>query len=143
MSKLIIPRYRASGIEKLCETKEEQQEVKKEERSMTITNILHQHGQVLMRRDDIAKHLGMSTVTVDIRCKEIEKEIAQGRYSEKSLTKVGGMKLINYLVFCDYLHYKERLENKNLRKSVPAYDPVSWAHELGIYTVNEKVTVEG
>ncbi|MCM1172108.1 MAG: hypothetical protein NC393_08260 [Clostridium sp.] len=107
---------------------------------MIITNILHQHGQVMMRRDDLAKHLGISTVTVDKRCREIEKEIAQGRYSEKSLTKAGGIILINYLVFCDYLHYKDRLDNKNLRKTVPPYDPVSWARELAIYITDEKVT---
>lgn len=107
---------------------------------MTIINILHQNGQVMMRRGDLAKHLGISTVTVDTRCKEIEKEIEAGRYSEKSLTKAGGLIFINYLVFCDYLHYKERLDNKNFRKTVPPYDPVSWAHELGIYTVHEKVT---
>lgn len=106
---------------------------------MTITNILTQHGQVMMRRDDLAKHLGISAITVDARCKDIEREISHGRYSERVVTKVGGIKLINYLAFCDYLHYKERLDNKNTRKHVPNYDPIAWAKELAIYTESKKV----
>lgn len=106
---------------------------------MTITNILYQHGQVMMRREDLAKYLGISAPTVDARCKEMEEEIKKGRYSEKVITKTGGLKLINYLAFCDYLHYKDRLQNKNLRKTVPAYDPAAWARELGIFAEHEKV----
>lgn len=106
---------------------------------MTITNILYQHGQVMMRRDDLAKYLGISAPTVDARCKEMEEEIRNGRYSERVITKIGGIKLINYLAFCDFIHYRDRLQCKNLRKTVPKYDPAAWATELGIYAVREKV----
>lgn len=107
---------------------------------MTIMNIVWQHGQVMMRRDDLAKYLGISAPTVDARCKEMEEEIKRGRYSERVITKLGGIKLINYLAFCDFLHYRDRLQNKNLRKTVPPYDPAAWAKELAIYTEKEKVT---
>lgn len=54
---------------------------------MTITNILYQHGQVMMRREDLAKYLGISAPTVDARCKEMEEEI-----KKRSLLRKGNHK---------------------------------------------------
>lgn len=46
------------------------------------------------------------------------------RYKKARIMLNGGRrKLINLLVLEDYMYYRDRLEDKNLSKSVPPYDP--------------------
>lgn len=49
----------------------------------------------------------------------MKKEIESGRYSPY----VVAGKLINYYAYVDFLTYEKRLEDKNMRKYVPAFDP--------------------
>lgn len=81
----------------------------------------------------IAKELGISPGTVNNRCKEIKEEVLAGRYPEWSIIEDGGLKLINYLVFIDYLSNRQKLLNENLRKYVEPFEPHKIAQSIGYY----------
>ena len=84
-----------------------------------------------MRKEGIAKEFHISKGTVVNRMREIEKEIELGRYGAHTLIQDGNIVLINVLVFLDFLTYRQRLLNKNLRKSVPEYRPDVVMREMG------------
>lgn len=100
---------------------------------MTITGIEYIHATPYITRANLAQELQISIGTVDKRIREIRQEIANKRYSEFAVIKDGGLMLVNYLVLIDYMHYRERLLDRNLRKNVPQYDPAKIARELGWY----------
>ena len=43
----------------------------------------------------------------------------------------GGVVLIDTLALLDFLCYRSRLRDRNLRKTVPEYRPKEWAKRLG------------
>ena len=81
----------------------------------------------------LAKELGISPGTVNNRCKEIKTEILNGRYPDWSIIEDGGLKLINYLVFIDYLNNRQKLLEPNLRKYVGPFEPHKVAQSIGWY----------
>lgn len=86
--------------------------------------------------DDLAEEFGVTKVTIHTRRKELEQE--QERYGPFSVIKDNGIVLINYLAFLDFLKWRDRLKEKNLRKTVPPYDPVKLARTIGWYGKEEE-----
>ncbi|MCB7304575.1 hypothetical protein NE683_12155 [Bariatricus massiliensis] len=79
----------------------------------------------------IQKNMDMGARSVDTRFKEIKEETK--RYGEYAYIKDGGFFLVNFLVWVDYLTYRTRLKDKNLRKHVPDFDPEEVARAIGMY----------
>lgn len=84
-------------------------------------------GTPYMPRGVLAQQFGIAPRTVDERVREIKNS---DRYDEHAVIKDGGIVLINYLVFLDYLEKRERIKNGI---QVPAYDPKEMAKALGWY----------
>jgi hypothetical protein len=68
-------------------------------------------------KTEIARVFGVSTPTVYKRIKGIEQEIGS-RYNRYAL--LDG--LVSIEVYADYEKYHKRLNNRNLRKTVPPFD---------------------
>lgn len=105
---------------------------------MVVTGIQYVHASPFVTRATVANELSISLGTVDNRIKEIKNEIKNGRYGDFAIINSGGLVLINYFVLIDYLFYRQRLREKNLRKNVPDYDPKKIANEIGWYTPVKK-----
>ena len=88
-------------------------------------------GYPYMKKDGIAEEFHISKSTVVNRLREIEQEMEKGRYGDFSIIQDGNILLINVLVFIDFLTFRKRLQNKNLRKNVPAYSPEKIMREMG------------
>lgn len=73
---------------------------------------------VYSTKADIARFFGISRGTVYEYIKGIENEIQQGRYASCAIAEGK----VNRAVFLDYMQYRKRLKNKNLRKFVPGFD---------------------
>ncbi len=100
---------------------------------MKVSNIEYLYGCPYITRGNISKQMSMSLNAIDVRIKELKEQIAKGRYSEFAIIKDGGFVMINYLVWIDYMGYRERLKEKNLCKSVPPFEPRKIASEIGWY----------
>lgn len=100
---------------------------------MTITNMESISGVPYKSKIVLAKELGISPGTVNNRAKEIKEEVINGRYPECSVIEDGGLKLINYLVFIDYLNNRQKLREPNLRKYVQPFDAYEIARSIGYY----------
>ena len=98
---------------------------------MTITGIRTVRIPFYATRAQIAQDFKISMGTVDSRIKDIlaEKE----RYGPFAVIDGDGFVRVNQLAFIDYMKYKKRLDDRNLRKGVPEYDPMQIAKELGLY----------
>lgn len=98
---------------------------------MDITSVKRiEPKRIGMTVTELSRCFGISRQTVYDRINEIEQEVAAKRYGPHSIMRDVGLVLINPLVFTDYMVYRSRLKNKNLRKTVPAYDPVKTSQEL-------------
>lgn len=97
-------------------------------------------GYPYMKKETLAEELHICKGTVVNRLREIEKEIDNGRYSDYAIIQDGNIVLINILVFIDFLTYRKRLLNKNLRKNVPPFRPDVLARDIG--WSNRIVTME-
>ena len=86
--------------------------------------------RIAMTTAELAESFGISRQTVASRVKEIEEEVKAKRYGPHSVIHDVGYVAVNPLVFADYMTYRSRLRNKNLRKGVPEYDPFLTAQEL-------------
>lgn len=80
-----------------------------------------------LNKVNLARMFGVSAPTVYRRVEGIKKEIG-GRYNRYAI--VGN--LISAEVFADYEKYHKRLNNKNLRKTIPPFD----MEEAGTYLSN-------
>lgn len=98
---------------------------------MTITNLRQISAAPYKTKQQIAKEYDLSPSTVQNRMKEIEQE--EARYGKRAIIRDGGIVLVNYLVFLDYLANRARLKDKNARKYVSPYQPAELARELGWY----------
>lgn len=67
----------------------------------------------------------MNRKTVLERRKELEQETE--RYGLTAVIEDEKTILINLYAFLDFMKYRKRLADKNLRKYVPEYDPNVWA----------------
>ena len=85
--------------------------------------------QAYMKKESLAKEFEVTTRTIDNRLKEFREEIEKGRYPAGVI--IDGPR-INFFAFSDYLTYRGRLLDKNLRKTVPEYDPTVYMKLAGI-----------
>lgn len=109
---------------------------------MTQTRLFAMSGNIIKTRKQIMEELGMSKRTVEERLKEIEAECRPGgRYEncQYCVQRSGGFVRVNWLIWNDYETYRTRLKEKNLRKSVPPYNPYRVAYEFGMYQDKEMV----
>lgn len=100
---------------------------------MNITYMESIKGTPYKSKVVLAKELGISPGTVNNRAKEIKEEVLNGRYPDCSIIEDGGLKLINYLVFIDYLNNRQKLLQPNLRKLVEPFDAYKIAKSIGYY----------
>ena len=98
-----------------------------------IESINTTKGTPFMTRVTLSKQLGVSPGTVDNRAREIKKEVENGRYPDNSVIEDGGLKLLNYLVFIDYINNRQKLLEPNLRKYVEPFDARKVAESIGWY----------
>lgn len=101
---------------------------------MKITEIESVRIPFYATRAQVAHDFHMSLGTIDSRLKEIE--AAKSRYGEFAVIREDIIR-VNLLAFLDYLKFRKRLLDKNLRKGVPEYDPISIAKELGLLKIGE------
>ena len=97
--------------------------------------------RMAMTRNEIARSFGISPKTVDARVKEIDEEVKAKRYGPHSIMRDIGIVLINPLVFADYMTYRSRLKNKNLRKNVPPYNAYETSREFELQLSDDVVEV--
>ena len=100
---------------------------------MEITNLESIRGIPYKTKLDLAKAIGVSPGTVNNRAKEIKEEILKGRYPNCSIIEDGGLKLINCLVFIDYINNRQMLLQPNCRKQVEPSDAREIARSIGLY----------
>lgn len=100
---------------------------------MNITEITMCNASPYISRATIAQQLNIAKPTVDVRIREIKEEVKKGRYNDLAIIKDGGIVLINYLVFVDYMANRQKLLEKNLRKLVPTFNPRKVAESIGWY----------
>lgn len=84
-----------------------------------------------IKTEDIQKQFGMKEDAARLRLREFKHE--KDRYGEYAYIKDGGFLLINYLAFTDYIANREKLREKNIRKTVEAYDARKVAKAIGWY----------
>lgn len=84
-------------------------------------------GTPFITRTVLANQMGISAKTVDNRAREMKNS---GRYPEPTIIKDGGLVLINYLAFMDYIAKRERIQN-----GIPVDDfaPREMAKAMGWY----------
>lgn len=82
---------------------------------------------------DLSEELQISKRTLQRRIAEFEQE--KERYGKYLVIHDGGVVLVNFLAFTDFLYYRKQLLEKNARKYVPMYEPAKVAHELGLYDI--------
>lgn len=78
---------------------------------------------------DVVSHYCLSRSSVDRIVKEIE-DCPRYKGQWISINEWGG-KMINTLIFEDYLHYRTQLKNKNLAKGLPPYSPAKVREQRG------------
>lgn len=88
-------------------------------------------GYPYRQQGDVAEFFGLGKTTVYERVKEIKGEIGK-RYNEHAVIQDGNIVLVNILVFVDYMTYRRRLRDKNMRKYVPEYDAKLVARQMAI-----------
>ena len=80
-----------------------------------------------LRKKDLQVELGICRSTADKLFKGVEDGIRSGRYDRYS---VAG-NYVNLFAVIDYLKYGDQLKDKNMRKYVPAYNPVMISESCG------------
>ena len=100
---------------------------------MEIKNLETLRGIPYKSKVVLAKELGVSPGTVNNRAKEIKEEVLKGRYPDCSVIEDGGLKLINCLVFIDYINNRQMLLQPNCRKQVEPFDAGEIARSIGLY----------
>ena len=89
-------------------------------------------GRAFLSVMQLAEELNMSQRSVRNLIKGIQNEIIEGRYSRYA---IAGNRY-NFYVVIDYLKYHSLLEDKNLRKTVPDFNPAEVAELCGY---NQKI----
>ena len=72
-----------------------------------------------LKKSQLAKEYGFCRQYIYKLVDGIQEQINKGRYSQYAIAEG----LVNRYVFIDYLTFKKRLEDKNLSKYVPAFEP--------------------
>lgn len=107
---------------------------------MTVTRIFGLSGNLIKTKTQLMEEHGCTKRSIETRLAEIEAEQRPGGRYEHCIYCVnrdGGLVTVNYMVWLDYIHYRKRLQEKNLRKNLPPYDPYRVAFEYGFYKDKE------
>ncbi|MCM1159348.1 MAG: hypothetical protein NC300_11300 [Bacteroidales bacterium] len=80
--------------------------------------------KVMVTKREAAEQIGVEARTIQNYMNEIE--AYKDRYGEKATIRGHGYSLVNILVLYDYLHYREKLKQKNLKQYIPPYNPDEW-----------------
>lgn len=91
-----------------------------------------------MNKAELSRCFGISPATVYRRVAGIEEEIKKGRYNRYAIADG----LISAAVFADYAKYHKRLNDRNLRRTVPAFS-MDEAKEYLLKTERKEPTVTG
>ena len=73
--------------------------------------------------DEVADDIHKTKRTVDNRLNEMQGLVRSGRYSEYAIIQDEGIKLVNVPCFIDFLKYRKALQDRNVSKNVPAFNP--------------------
>lgn len=98
---------------------------------MKVTVIRSIRIPFISTRAELANDWKLSLATIDARIKELKAH--HERYGDFAVIDSEGVVRVNQLAFMDYMKYRTRLADKNLKKGVPDYEPVKIAKELGLY----------
>lgn len=83
--------------------------------------------QPYMSQGQLAEEFSKTKRTIANRLAGMREEIQKGRYPECAIAD----DRINYFAFLDYITYYKRLQDKNMRKAVPAFDPSKYMEISG------------
>ncbi len=97
---------------------------------MNKYTITHEYrSNTYMKISDLAETYHTSSQNAYLILKEIE---ASPRYKGHWITiNDFGVRMVNSLVFEDFLHYRTELKNPNLARHLPPYDPAKVRAERG------------
>lgn len=74
--------------------------------------------KMYVNKAELSRCFGVSPPTVYRRVAGIEEEIKKGRYNRYAIADG----LVSVAVFVDYTKYQKRLNDRNLRKTVPPFN---------------------
>lgn len=84
---------------------------------------------VMVTKQEAAQRLGLAPRTIQGYMADIEQ--MKDRYGDKVVTRNWSCSLVNILALYDYLHYRDMLNEKNVKKNVPPYNPGEWIRTMG------------
>ncbi|MCD8018399.1 MAG: hypothetical protein LUF92_02090 [Clostridiales bacterium] len=81
--------------------------------------------------DDLAAYTGKTKRYIRMVVAELRGY--EERYGKYYIIGEGKTLLVNLLCFTDFWKYRTRLNDKNMKKTVPSYDPSEVARQIGLY----------
>lgn len=78
--------------------------------------------RLFMTADQLSAYEGMSGTHYRMIFNEIKDQIISGRYPPAALSE-GKPRSVNYYVYRDYIANRERLKNRNMKKTVKPFNP--------------------
>ena len=97
---------------------------------MSEVRLFAMTGTPFMTARKMADMIGISLQTLKERAKEMEQT---GRYPKTAVSNDGGFLYINVICYQDYCHWRTYLQDKNLSKHVPPFNPAEIAWSNGMY----------
>ena len=82
--------------------------------------------RLFMSAKQLSEYEGMTSGYYRLIIREIEEQIAEGRYSKAAVSETDP-KTVSYYVYRDYVANRRKLKNKNLKKTVKPYNPADVA----------------
>ena len=82
--------------------------------------------RLFMSAKQLSEYEGMTSGYYRLIMREIEEQIAEGRYSKTAISETDP-KTVSYYVYRDYVANRRKLKNKNLKKTVKPYNPADVA----------------
>ncbi|MCD7937794.1 MAG: hypothetical protein LUG98_13125 [Tannerellaceae bacterium] len=84
----------------------------------------------------LTEQFKISDRTARTMVKEMEQH-RDDRYGDLAVINSDGLKRINVLAFTDFFAHRKELQEPNLAKQLPSYNPMSVAQQLGFYGETE------
>ena len=95
--------------------------------------VIHVQNHTYLSVAGIAESYRQSKTTVGRILKEIQES---GRYKDyRVIINDDGDRLVNVLIYEDYLYYRTQLKNRNLARRLPPFDPAEVRRNWGEYKV--------
>lgn len=89
------------------------------------------YGQPVTNIKGLTEQFKISDRTARTMVKEMEQH--RNRYGDLAVINSDGLKRVNVLAFTDYFAHRKELQEPNLAKQLPDYDPAEVARQLGFY----------